>query len=77
MSIINHLFFEARGLGVKMSSARGLETTVLENPRDIINSLFHTRKTWLEACAGWGAGPSKNRSREKSKGEKQLFPTGD
>lgn len=52
-----HLFLEARGLGVEMSSASGLEIIVLEDSKDNINALSHTRKIFvprIKACVWWG-----------------------
>ena len=57
VSIISHLFLEARGLSVEMSSASELEIIVLEDSKDNINALSHTRKIFvprIKACVWWG-----------------------
>lgn len=44
---------------------------MLEDSTEIIHSLSLTRRTYIKACIGQGAGPSKNRNRKGSK--KQIF----
>lgn len=87
VSFISHLCPGAKGLDMRLSWVSGLKkhwrwpyldtpwmlSVVLEDSKEIINSLTFTSWMYIKACVRWGADPSKNRSRKRTKGKNNFL----